>query len=327
MSIVHQVVPRSARKFARKISDIIYLSRLKFLTGAKAYLGMRASKVIYYESGGSNFGDVLNEHMLRYFHCPFVKVRGIVKWHPHLWDALCIGSILQCLLDSHFLYANQNKPIEKPITVFGSGFIRKEEEQRECFVRPVNIVALRGRLSQQRCERILKRSLQHIALGDPGLLIRRMFPVDLSRKLFDVGIIYHCSETKEMPGLEKIKLRHKNYTIIDIRGGVNEVVSQIAKCRFILSSAMHPLICADSLGIPNRHMIVSDLVEGGTYKFRDYYSVFPGFQYEPLIMAQEERITDERIDALIAEYSIKQYQIDNICDQLEAVFPLPTYRK
>lgn len=51
-------------------------------------------------------------------------------------------------------------------------------------------------------------------------------------------------------------------------------------CKYIISSSLHGLICADSICIPNRWIKLSELL-GSDFKFHDYYSVFditPEFQ-------------------------------------------------
>jgi pyruvyltransferase len=45
---------------------------------------------------------------------------------------------------------------------------------------------------------------------------------------------------------------------------------------------MHGLIVSDCYGIPNIRISASDLVAGGDYKFRDYYSVFNRDRYRVL---------------------------------------------
>jgi hypothetical protein len=63
----------------------------------------------------------------------------------------------------------------------------------------------------------------------------------------------------------------------------------------VISSSLHGLIVADSLGIPNVWLRLSPDVLGGDYKFKDYYSVF-GLAPEPidevtLISGDSELIT------------------------------------
>jgi hypothetical protein len=206
--------------------------------------------------------------------------------------------------------------------VFGSGFIAPAESNDEKFIRPVNIYALRGKSSKKRCENILRKQLD-VPLGDFGLLANRMFDVSKIKKQYEIGIICHI-EDKNSKHLNSIQLGDKSVKYIDIQQEPKEFVKQVAQCNFILSSAMHGLICADSLGIPNKHIILSNKVKGGEYKFRDYYSIFPSFKYKPTYL-QNTAITPKDIKKYTAEYSITPEEINKVCDDLDNV--LTQYRQ
>jgi pyruvyltransferase len=45
---------------------------------------------------------------------------------------------------------------------------------------------------------------------------------------------------------------------------------QVSSCRYIFSSALHGLICADAYGVPNTRLVLSDKIVGGDFKFHDY---------------------------------------------------------
>ena len=50
------------------------------------------------------------------------------------------------------------------------------------------------------------------------------------------------------------------------------MIADLTSCELIFSSSLHGLIVADSFGIPNIHMELSDKLVGGNFKFEDYYS-------------------------------------------------------
>ncbi len=58
---------------------------------------------------------------------------------------------------------------------------------------------------------------------------------------------------------------------IDVMEYPEKVIGLIDQCEYILSSTLHGLIVADSLGIPNAWIESPDLT-GGRFKFDDYYS-------------------------------------------------------
>jgi pyruvyltransferase len=67
------------------------------------------------------------------------------------------------------------------------------------------------------------------------------------------------------------ELNRKDLIVIDVQQQPLEVFTKIDSCRYILSSSLHGLIVADSLGIPNAWLDAPDLI-GGRFKFDDYYS-------------------------------------------------------
>ena len=273
-------------------------------------LGTGSGKTrLYYYLTEHNFGDILNQDLMQYFNCPYTFSHAIFA------DLCCIGSMMEGLI-----LTNKQGYTKRPIHVFGTGFIKAQEQADEQFNRPVIIHALRGKKSLERCEQILKKKLPDVVLGDPGLLIRRIFPHINNKKIYDVGLICHLADDpRELH-------KHINFssaiktTMLDITLPPEEFVARISECKFILSSAMHGLICADSLGIPNAHIILSDKVIGNEYKFYDYYSVFSQVEYTPIYLTQTT-LTDSDIPRLTEKYRISSSEIDTICDRLIQAFP------
>lgn len=261
---------------------------------------------LYFSKCG-NFGDELNEDLMRYFKIRFKHARPLGA------DLCCIGSNLQEFVNE------SSKPVSSAhtVSVLGSGFI-SEAHSKENFMFSMKFYALRGSLSKLRCERATGKLLPNVVLGDPGLLIRRIYPhLRLSGK-YDIGIICHMVD-KDSELLRNINLGNSTVLFIDIEQEPARFVEQVAQCGFILSSAMHGLICADSLGIPNKHIILSNKVVGGEYKFRDYYSVFPSFKYNPIYL-KDSTITARDVKGFKAEYTITSDEVNKICDNLQTAF-------
>ncbi|MBR5303247.1 MAG: polysaccharide pyruvyl transferase family protein [Candidatus Gastranaerophilales bacterium] len=149
--------------------------------------------------------------------------------------------------------------------------------------------------TKQRVEDIMGKKME-CPLGDPGLLAEKLIDKNIKKEC-KVGVILHYID-KNSSFIKNIKL--DDYKLIDITKNPIYVLNEIAKCEVILSSAMHGLIAADSLDIPNRWIKLSDLLIGGDYKFKDYYSVF---NYEPKpIDLRESIITQKEIDDIKSEY-------------------------
>ncbi len=265
---------------------------------------------LYYFHVIPNFGDVLALDLMKFFNVSFCS-------QPyHNANFVSIGSHL----DSFIVYTDVDYKRKPPLYIWGTGFqIPPDSNKNESFNRPVKIMALRGKLSLQRCENILNRHLRKIALGDPGLLIRRLPFKIAENKKFDVGIVCHMND-KDSNYKKNIKLDRYSCLYIDIQQSTDEFIYQISQCRFILSSALHGLICADSLSIPNRHILLSDKVCSNNYKFKDYYSVFSCPYVEPIDL-RDRCIFDDDINEIKKEYKISPKEIEKICDNLIKSFP------
>ncbi len=256
--------------------------------------------------GCSNFGDVLNDVILRSFGCKY-------QHSPYNeCNFLAIGSVLDNVV------SDSNDRKSGTISVWGSGFI-KRREGREFFNKRVTIFALRGIFSKMRCENILGTRLSNMPLGDPGLLISRIYDFKNEQKKYDVGIIPHYID-KDINYLKKIPLKNKTYLVIDILEDPEIVCKKINQCRVIISSAMHGLVAADSYGIPNQWIRLSDNVVGGEYKFNDYYSAFDLYGKRPIDL-RNHTISDDDIDSIVKDYEISLEKVEKICDSLIDVFP------
>lgn len=256
-----------------------------------------------------NFGDWLNEDL-------HMKCDANVRFtNPYFADYICIGSIL-----SWFLESPDHCHTSRPLHVFGSGFMMNQQNPDERFYRPMVFHALRGKLSRERCERATKQDLSAVPLGDPGLLISHMYPEITRTASTKVGIITHLAD-KDYQIAKHLKLRKYECTYIDISRSPREVVGAIAQCGVILSSAMHPMICADVYGIPNCHLKMSNRVAGGRYKFMDYYSAFEHNHYCFKEMSESSMISDEFIDKLLDEYSPFGEEVESISQRLLKAIP------
>jgi len=100
---------------------------------------------------------------------------------------------------------------------------------------------------------------------------------------------------------------------------VADVVAEISKCEAVLSSSLHGLVVADSFGIPNRRAVASDLLTGGDYKFRDYYSAF-GISPASFDL-RTTRFGDNDIADIHANYKIQIGDVEQKQKALIEAFP------
>ena len=253
---------------------------------------------VYYFVGNKNFGDRLNEDLLKYFN---IKYKFTGRQNA---KNIFIGSILDCGLK------------QDNVNVFGAGFIHKPDKDFK-LPEKLNLHCVRGKLTKKYISMITGKKLDNCLLGDPGLLCSRIFPQN-ENKIYDVGIICHYCD-KKSPYLKNIKLMNKTYTFIDIQAPTQEVCKKINQCKFILSSAMHGLIASDSYGIPNQRIILTDNNWGHgshfNFKFNDYYSIYENVSVPEAIDLKYCTISDDDIDKYRNNYNIPQNVISKYCDE------------
>ena len=256
---------------------------------------------VYYWNAGNNFGDQLNKDLLNYFNLNYKLVE------KNTAENIFIGSIL-------------GHGYCKKINTFGVGFLHTPPNHYK-FPEGINCYGLRGAKSTYYVEKITGKNLDNCLLGDPGLLCREIFPMN-EEKIYDVGIICHLGD-KNSPYLKNIDLNNKSYTYININGPTKEVCRKINRCKFILASAMHALIAADSYGIPNRRIILADSNESWltrcNFKFDDYYSFYSDINIPKPIDLKYNKICDEDIDTFTSEYNIPQNKIKEFCKKYKSM--------
>ena len=233
---------------------------------------------LYFVSKTSNFGDAINPFI-------FNKVLGlnfsVAKEHNS--NIFGIGSILQ----KAFIYNKNNNILgniwrnkkkylnyysnkKKNLFVFGSGFID------DCLgnlieYKKIKYLAIRGRKSLSIVESLHGKLNYDPVMGDPGLLVERLIEKPKKKK-YEVGFIPHYIDQNTLSA--KLILKNKKIKYINILDTPLNVLNQIADCEIIISSALHGLIAADSLNIPNKWIKLSNNLMGNDFKFNDYYSVF-----------------------------------------------------
>lgn len=144
----------------------------------------------------------------------------------------------------------------------GSGFISAGSK----YSGPkAEFLAVRGQLSASRVP-------GNPALGDPALLLPYAFQhLKSIEKRYKYSFVVHFADQTNHPLVEQAK--KSGWKIINPVAPLMNVLDEIAASQYVLSSSLHGLIVADSLGIPARWAPLSNAVIGAGYKFNDYYSV------------------------------------------------------
>jgi len=229
-----------------------------------------------YYCRSKNFGDALNPLI-------FERVLGVPMRYAKKRDAeLCgIGSILDNLMASPSVINRMIRAYLPPIHVFTSGFTFPEQKPHACPIRKMVVHAVRGKQTRQQLVNLgILAAGQTVAYGDAALFAPFLLERDVPKKHF-CGIIPHISE-RDCAEVEVLSKALVHSVVIDFEQPPLEVLEKLASCEVIVASALHGLIVADALGIPNIWMKVSDRIIGGRYKFDDYYSAYADYKKEPV---------------------------------------------
>lgn len=266
-----------------------------------------------YFNGCPNFGDLLNISIPQ-------KIFNVAIEHSSYRDckAVFIGSILERLtckkMNLKRMYTKYRKPI---VHIWGTGFIQAPQSSFRHMARRVKVHAVRGHISLNRLQKKIGDDLDGVALGDPGLLVSYLVESSEVTKKYRLGVIPHYVDYNN-PLLERINV--SDSTVIDVRQSPEKVLLQMQECECIISSAMHGLIAADSLRIPNCRLIVSDEVIGGDYKFNDYYSAF-GIGTHCKVDLRYRNFSASDLVELKESYSVTDLQVEELCNGLMQSFP------
>lgn len=190
-----------------------------------------------YWSRSGNFGDELTAWL-------FQRLTGtdVMFAKAASADLFAVGSLLDWI------------PEGFTGTVLGTGKMRPGPSVD---LSRANVLALRGPLTAAYA------NVQPDLYGDLGLLCR-LHPAPRGGR-YRTGVVPHMCDTA-LPS----RFSQKGNVLIDICGGVRNVIQRVADCERIVTSSLHGLILADALGIEARWE-PSDAVYGGRFKFDDYH--------------------------------------------------------
>ena len=273
---------------------------------------------LFYFNQRKNFGDALNVDFFEKFGIPLVFSK------PKNCRMVSIGSLLDCFFTPKYkIFKILRGRLSAPVLVWGTGFIYQNDRNRALF-RRLDVRAVRGYKTLERLKSYSGvRVAENAAVGDPGLLVSKIFDVGTVQKKYKLGVVPHYAD-KESPFLAGIKV--SDSIVLDIEQPTEAFVRSLAECEVVISSSMHGLVAADSLGIPNIRMVLSDNLTGGDYKFEDYYSAF-GLTNHKKVDLRTCEFTDADVDWLKQDYPITRQQVEIICQKLMDSFPFEEIKK
>lgn len=202
------------------------------------------------------------------------------------------------------------------VYIWGTGFVKYKERDARFYKRNIRICALRGELSKKRVEKILGHEI-NVPLGDAGILASCLLE-EVPQKKYAVGIIAHYKE-QENPIFKQLLNQFENSTFIDVRDTPLAVTKKISECEVIISSSLHGLVIADSLRVPNRHIVVTDNLLGDGFKFDDYYSAY-NLKHPYTDMGKD---TIRSLEEVVEQYGISSEMVAEKKKAMLEAFPFP----
>jgi pyruvyltransferase len=164
--------------------------------------------------------------------------------------------------------------------ILGAGKLR-EDSQLHLHTGTATILGLRGPLTARQCPP------GNYAIGDPGLMVSELIPAQ--DKLYDLGIVPHWSD-QSLAKHPEFWGRGWDTKVISPRADPITVITEIARCRRIVTSSLHGAITADAFGIPRRiEPEGARWVKDKTFKWRDY-SASISVPFEPGKMTEVSRL-------------------------------------
>lgn len=202
----------------------------------------------HWHTSPGNFGDVLNDELLRALSGEGVEMVEAGCPRPHL---IACGSILSRSVNS--------------TTVWGAGLL-DAGQAAQLAGRTPTISAVRGPMTRRELVR------QGVACpevyGDPALVLPRIWP-QRGTVTHELALVPHHVE-RTHPEILRLA-RDPRVRIVDICASRAEVLAGITGARVVASSSLHGVIVAHAYGLPVTWMHVSGRVLGAGFKFRDHY--------------------------------------------------------
>ena len=178
--------------------------------------------------------------------------------------------------------------------IWGTGFMFPNDK----VTKPKKILSVRGPLTRKRLLDIGHECPE--CYGDIGLILPYFFYPPFI-KTHKIGIIPHYID---IPRFNKIYTEeNENIKIIDVSKPVPRVIRDILSCEMTVSSSLHGIIVSHAYNRKCLWIKITDLIAGGTFKFRDYYGSLNMENYENMEpYVYDKQLSVDELTNLINEY-------------------------
>lgn len=200
-----------------------------------------------------NYGDRVSQYLIEELFN--IKIQGL-RHLPTAKNYVTMGSI--CFL------------VNPHSVVWGAGYGAVMRASQ--IVRPAHVCCVRGPLTRKT---MLENNIECPPIyGDPALLLPLLHYYPDITPRYKWGFIPHYIDQK-LPLVNSVKAS-EDYLFIDILSGDRPeyLLKAIAECEVIIASSLHGLVIAAAYKKPCVWIKMSENINGGTLKYRDFYSSF-----------------------------------------------------
>lgn len=205
-----------------------------------------------------NWGDDLNYYFLQELTghpVVFYHNFKLAQW-LHFKNHICIGTLIDA---RNYVTAES--------VIWGAGVSGLERS----FVHPIKVLAVRGPLTKDYCERY-GVACPNI-FGDPALLLSLIYnPCNNRLPKKKIGLIPNVADMEHPVIKELVESNNNDFELIDLSSYSEwtDVINKISMCRCVFSSSLHGIIVSDVYQVHNCWIKLSGKAIVGHLKFIDY---------------------------------------------------------
>nr|QFG74760.1 MAG: hypothetical protein [Megaviridae environmental sample] len=186
--------------------------------------------------------------------------------------------------------------------IWGTGFMFGTE----IIIKPKNILSVRGPLTRNRLLELGINCPERY--GDISLILPYFYYPEVKKK-YKLGIIPHYIDKEQF---NTIYSKNKDdVKIIDVTEPIQIVIEDILKCEMTISSSLHGIIVSHAYNVKCMWIKLTNKIEGGFFKYRDYYGSLNINNYNEMIpYIYNKQISTNETIKLINEYPNPKFPIN-----------------